>query len=79
MFVMIVSEQQYQALWNKLQPTERHSVPTIPIRTLLFTPLNLLVMVDTIVASAPPKDEEIMIAGLVKYLTAAKVAHKLTL
>jgi hypothetical protein len=80
MFVMLVSETHFQDLWNKMQPTERHSVPGLPTRSLLLLPMNLLVFVKeyTIMANGPPQGENIMISEMHKYLQAAKVTHRLT-
>jgi len=79
MFVMMLSENHFQQLWNKMQPADRHTVKNIPSRSLLLLPMNLLVFVkdDTIIANGPPDGEEVVISKFHEYLQAAKVTHRL--
>ena len=80
MFVMMLSENHFQQLWNKMQPTERHSVPNLPTRSLLLLPMNLLVLIkeDTIIANGPPEGEEVMFSKFHEYLQTAKVTSRLS-
>lgn len=76
---MLLSEVQFDQVWNKMIPEDRGMVHNLPCRCLLLRSMNVLILEgDTMIADPPLEEHGITMLDIKKMLTTARVTHKLT-